>query len=964
MSSPNRIIPGVTWRNRDEAVAFSWHALAAQTRGKVGPEDDIIPYMSVPILLTKLYIPAARPDLVSRSRLLEQLNQGLNSKLTLISAPAGFGKTTIITEWISSLQQGNHLEHPVKFAWYSLDAGDNDPNRFLAYLIALLRKVFGSDSIGEGSLTMLESPQPPPLESVLLPLINEIAVRPAQICFIFDDYHLIDSQPVHDVLSYLLANLPPQMRLVVATRVDPPLQISRLRALGQLTEIRALDLRFTSTETAEFLNRAMGLRLSTVDIAALVTRTEGWIAGLQLAAISLQGHKDASQFIASFSGSDRLVLDYLIEEILDQQPAHIRAFLLHTAICDRFTGALCDALTGQEDGQQILETLERSNLFIVPLDNERFWYRYHHLFSELLRQRLLQARPESVIQLHEQASVWYEQNELPDEAIKHSLRAEDFERAAYLIEAEAEALWHRGKQTKLRQWLNTLPKEIVIAKPYLGVLRAWDQFASGQQDSAEESLRAAEDALSPKNWSAAGLNSETRNQLTASDKMKIQGRVAAIRAFLAFSQGDVAAIRSYAFKALECLPDIDLTWRSAAAVVLGDSYSLSGEPVKAHPVRMDALQASKAAGNIYMTLIAGMKLALNLRELGQLEQVIETCQHHFKIVHENGLSKSDLAGWLLAIWGEVLAERDDLDEALDRAQQGARLAERGRDVGILGWSYLCLTRVLITRGDFAGAEAVIRRIEDVAREVLVPPWIMNLFSAWQLHIWLAQSRLNAISDWLENGDLKLDGDIPILHEKEYIVLARFLLANGQSEEAASLVKRLLERAEAGGATSRIIEILIIQAMIFEAQEDSVKSMKSLGRTITLAQSEGFVRVFVDAGPAMARLLYEALSSDFAPDQIDYIQRLLASFPVEKPVPKKQTLLQSAEYELIEPLTGREIEVLRLIAAGLSRQEIAANLVLSLNTVKAHARNIYGKLGVHSQIQAVGKARTLGLLEKN
>ena len=936
-----------------------WPCLAASLGARQRQDNDIIQFMSVPILLTKLFIPATRPDLVSRSRLIEQLNQGLNCKLTLISAPAGFGKTTVVTEWLSNLQRGNHPERSPRIAWYSLDAGDNDLDHFLTYLIVLLRQVFESDSLGEGSLNMLESPRTPPAESVLLPLINEIAVRPAKICLVLDDYHLIDSQPVHDALAFLLDNLPAKLHLVIATREDPPIQVSRLRARGHLTEIRATDLRFTSTETAEFLNRVMGLNLSAVDIAALETRTEGWIAGLQLAAISLQGHKDASRFIASFSGSNRLVLDYLIEEILDQQPDNVRSFLLQTATCDRFTGALCDALTGQDNGQQTLETLERSNLFIVPLDNERSWYRYHHLFCELLRQHLRQRQPDSVITLHKQASVWYEQNAFAHEAIEHSLRAEDFERAARLIEVQADAFWQRGEQTKLRQWLDLLPAALLFSKPYLCILRAWDQFASGQQESAVESLEAAEKVLSSDRTNTTGPLTAPQNQLTANDSMKIQGRVATIRAFLAFTQGDVDAIRRYSHEALEFLPDTDQTWRSAAAVVLGDSYSFSGETTKAHQVRAEALRASEEAGNIYMTLIAGMKLAVTLRELGQLEQVKQICQQQFQLANKSGLSRSELAGWLLAIWGEVLAEQNDLDEALDKAEQGTRLAERGRDVAILGWSFFCLTRVLFSRGDLAGAEGIIRKTEDSAQELPVPPWITTLLSAWQPRIWLAQDRLNAVLKWLEESKLNLEGDIPYLYEKEYIVLARFLLANGQIDEAASLTQRLLETAEAGGRVSRMIEVLLVQALLFRARGDSSQSMAILDRTITLAQSGGFVQVFVDEGPPMARLLHEALSRGIAPD---YVQRLLAAFPVAETDQKRPLQTQSDEAEWIEPLSEREIEVLRLVAEGLSRQEIASRLVLSLNTVKTHARNVYAKLGVHNKIQAVSKARALGLLE--
>jgi LuxR family maltose regulon positive regulatory protein len=462
-----------------------------------------------PLLQTKLYIPPIRPELVSRSRLIERLNAGLDRELTVISAPAGFGKTTLVSEWVDHLRSDGAKEDQIenRIAWLSLDESDSDPTRFLAYLIAALRTIEprqqSAGNIGKGALSALQSPQPPPAEVVLTTLINEIAAIPDRILLVLDDCHLIEAQPIYDALTFLLEHLPPQMHLVIATREDPHLSLARLRARGQLTELRATDLRFTSSEAAEFLNQVMGLDLSMEDIAALETRTEGWIAGLQLAAISMQGRKDASSLIKSFTGSHRFVLDYLIEEVLEQQSESIQSFLLQTAVLNRLTGPLCDAVrfggarspTGQDNGQATLEMLDHANLFMVPLDEERRWYRYHHLFADLLRQRLNQTQPEQLPILHRRASEWYEQNGFADEAIEHALRAEDFERAAYLIEEQADAVWGRGEHTKLRRWLAGLPVELIFSKPHLCVLHAWELFTSGQQDAAEGSLQAAEKAL-------------------------------------------------------------------------------------------------------------------------------------------------------------------------------------------------------------------------------------------------------------------------------------------------------------------------------------------------------------------------------------------------------------------------------------------------------------------------------------
>jgi LuxR family maltose regulon positive regulatory protein len=906
-----------------------------------------------PILQTKLCIPPIRPELVSRPRLIERLSAGPHRKLTLVSAPAGFGKTTLVSEWVDDLQVAAANESQIVHgtAWLSLDESDNDPTRFLAYSIAALQTI--EANIGKGALSALQSPQPPPTEAVLTSLINEIAAIPDRMILVLDDYHLIDAQPIHDALTFLLEHLPPHMHLIIATRDDPHLPLARLRARGQLTELRATDLRFTFSEAAEFLNQVMGLDLSAEDISALETRTEGWIAGLQLAAISMQGHKDTSGFIKSFTGSHRFVLDYLVEEVLEQQSESVQTFLRQTAVLDRLTDSLCDALTGQGNGQATLEMLERANLFIVPLDEERRWYRYHHLFADLLRQRQRQTQREQVPTLHHRASEWYEQNGFADEAIEHALHAEDFERAAHLIEEHVDAIWQRGEHIRLRRWLAGLPVELVFSRPHLCIPHAWDLFTSGQHDAAEQSLQAAARALDPR---TTETSPPERDLLADSDKHQIQGRVAAIRAFLASYRGDLPGTIQYARQALDNLPEQDSNWRSTAAIALGDAYSFRGELAAAYRARLQALEASKAGGNIYM--IASLKLADTHRQQGQLRRTLEICRQQWELAQEIGLSQTVVAGWLLAIWGETLAELNDLEGAIRQARKGVKLTERGKDVMVIGWSNLCLMRVLFSRGDFAGADKIIQKIENIARKHDIPPFITNPMAAWQARIWLAQVNLDAAAQWVGERGLDADEGPTLLREMEYMALVRILIAQGRLAETTRLLQRLLDTAETGGHTSRAIELLMLQALASQAGGDATQAMMTLEQALTLAEPGGYVRIFVDEGPPMARLLYAVLSRGIAPN---YVQRLLAAFPSAVPEQADSSKSQAPESEWIEPLSERELEVLQLIAKGLTNREIASRLFLSVNTVKAHARTIYGKLDAHNRTQAVARAGALGIL---
>jgi LuxR family maltose regulon positive regulatory protein len=898
------------------------------------------------LLLTKLFIPTSRPDLVSRPDLINQLNAGLHRKLTLISAPAGFGKTTLVTNWLHS--QTADEAAPFLTGWISLDEDDNDPFRFLAYLITTLSLIPDLETeIGNGAMQMVQSAKPPSPQMILTAVINEIAMLADRIILVIDDYHLIESQPVHDALIYLLENLPPQMHIVILTREDPSIQISRLRSRDHMNEFRATDLRFSTAEADEFLNQIMGLGLSKRDVAALEKRTEGWIAGLQLAAISMQGRTDINSFIQSFTGSHHFVIDYLLDEVLSQQPEDIRNFLMQTSILDRLSGDLCNAVTEKENGQYVLETLERSNLFIIPLDNERQWYRYHHLFGDSLHQRFKQTTHDQEGPLHLKASEWYALNGYPNQAIEHALQAEDFDRAVRLIEKQADDCWKGGEQKKLQSWLDAVPVDLLLSNPNLCVFQAWKQFVNEQHYAVEATLQALE---------KLDLTQEFQHE---SERMRIQGRAATIRAFLAFHKGDPDAIFQYAQLALDYLPEDDIIWRNTIYVPLGDAYQMSRSVEDTARIRFETWETSKKIGNIYMNIISSMKYCVSLRQQGNLDIIKEICQQQVILAEENGLSLSPETGWILAVWGEVLAEQGYLDQAIIKTREGVELAPGGY-IGILGVCKRHHIVALFSNGHFAKMEAIIQEVEENGWDRL-PPWMVTEIKSWQIRLWLAQGKIEETSQWIADQGLEANGNPDWYNEEEYLSLVRYLIAVGHPSDTLDLLERVYTKANNKGHVSRVIEILNLKALALQAAGDTPQAMTVLEQSLTLAEPQGFLFAFVNEGPPMARLLYEALSRELSPD---YIQRLLAAFPDIEP---EKTYLRKpgvTDTVWIDPLSERELEVLHLVAEGLSRQDIASQLVLSVNTVKTHARNIFSKLGVTNKMQAVGKARGLGLLDQD
>ena len=885
--------------------------------------------MATPILATKLHLPPPRAKVVIRSRLIERLNEGLPRKMTLISAPAGFGKTTLVSEWLAA------CERPA--AWLSLDEGDNDPSRFLTYLVAALQTI--TPHLGKGVLAVLQSPQPPPTEAILTTLLNEITTVPHNFVLVLDDYHVIDAQPIDLALTFLLEHLPSQIHLVIATREDPQLSLARLRARNHLTELRAADLRFTPSEAAAFLNQVMDLNLSAEDIAALETRTEGWIAGLQLAAISMRGHQDATSFIQSFTGSHHFVLDYLAEEVLQQQPERIQTFLLHTSILDRLCGPLCDAvlLDSSATGQETLEYLEHANLFIVPLDNERRWYRYHHLFADLLRQRLHQSITSStgnvasrVNELHIRASQWYEDSGLEIEAFHHAAAANDIERAERLIDGKGIPLHLRGAVTAILDWLGSLPKTVLDDRPSL-----WWRYGSlllvaGQTTGVEEKLDAAEAALQ-------GTDSDDKTRY-------LVGQIAAARAVLALTRYQVDTMLTQSRRALEHLPPNNLSLRATANWTLGYAYLLQGDRAAAREALTKAISLSQGAGDIFTTILATIGLGQVQEAENQLYPAAETYQRVLQVAGDQPLQIINEAHLGLA---RVLYEWNDLDAAEQHARQSLHLARQyDRAVDRFIICEVFLARLNLARGDVAGAATMLAQASQSAHQQNFVYRIPEVAAAQVLAL-LRQGNLAAAAHLAEAHDLPLSQ-------------ARVHLAQGNTSAALALLERLRQQAEARAWEDEWLKVMVLQAVALHAHGEKEKAVQLLGDALALAEPGGFIRLFVDEDAPIAQLLSEATAHAMRPD---YVAKLLAAFEAEKQASAGESPLRAfpPSQPLIEPLSERELEVLHLIAQGLSNREISERLFLALDTVKGHNQKIFGKLQVQRRTEAVARARELGLL---
>jgi len=910
---------------------------------KAGPEvtvgeggaSQLLLEQREPLLKTKLFIPPIRPNCIVRPRLIEQINSGLDKVLVLISAPAGYGKTTLVSSWLG--------ETSVASAWLSLDEGDNDPIRFLQYLIAALYKIIPAI---RQDLGMLQAIQPVPPGTIMSLLINEIAENAAPFVLVLDDFHVIHAQPILDMLTFLLEHMPPHMHLVLLARTDPPLALSHLRARNQLVDIRAGQLRFTLEEIAVFLNKVMGLKLSADDIAAMEARTEGWIAGLQLAALSMQGCQDVHSFVSAFTGSHHYIMDYLVEQVLQLQPERVRSFLLQTSILDRMCGSLCNTVvevdaTGPNDGQAVLETLEQMNLFVIPLDGERRWYRYHHLFADVLNRRLERLFPHQLPELHRRASRWYEQNGFIPEATHHALTAGDQRRAAQLVEQNGCTLIMRGEVATLLKWIEPVESHLQT-RPWLAIQKAWALSLTGHLDQVEQTLQPAERLISP---------------LEQTGEVRIVlGTIAAARAHSANLRGEAHLAAEFARQALEYLPDSDpfpQSLRSVATATLGDASWIIGNIEEARHAYVEAVRISQTAGNIHLVIIANSNLAHILMELGQLYQAARIYSETLQMATRPDGQRLPLADRVCAGLSRVSYEWNHLQAAAQYTDQCLELCRQWENYDLLAVGYVMSARLEHVQGNPDEAREAMRAAEQLASEHRLSSRRSSWVKSALARLWIAQGNLDRPSHLVQQSGITIDDEIPYLREPEYLVLLRLLLAQGDHDAALALSERLLQKAEVTRRMGQVIETLVLQALAFQGKKEMAQALAVLERALSLAQPEGYVRAFLDEGEPMAKLLYQAKSHRMG---AGYAAELLSAMGRASGTAEPPTQL------LIEPLSAREIEVLKLIEAGHSNQEIAAKLVISITTVKRHISNIYAKLGVESRTQAISRGRELGLFE--
>ncbi len=914
--------------------------------------------MSMPILATKLYIPPPPSQSVFRSRLIDQLNNGLSRKFSLISAPAGFGKSTLVSEWLHQKHHDSMI--PEWMAWLSLDEGDNNPIRFLTYLVSALQ--VKKSAVGQGALSMLQSSQPPPTETILIALLNELTTRAEQCVLVLDDYHLIHSQEVDSALTFLLDHLPSQMNIVMTTREDPQLPLARLRARGDMVELRANDLRFTLDEASEFLNQSMALSLSTKEINALEKRTEGWIVGLRLAALSMQGHQDVTGFIQSFAGSHRFVLDYLVAEVLQRQSETVRDFLMKTAVLDRLNRSLCDAVTEQDNSRNILETLERENLFVIPLDDQRQWYRYHHLFADVLRTFALDERPEQMLDLHKRASIWYQQNGYLPEAAQHALASQDMAYAADLLELARPEMDSQFQSALWLAWVQQIPENIISNRPVLSASYGWALLDCGQMETSEARFQVAERWLDTKqslptpNEAMIVIDEEQFDSLPSS--------IATARAYRALAIGDIPGAISYAQQALALLNEGDIQWHGAASSLLGLAQYATGDLQAAVHSLTEFMETMLRGGRILDAISISFILAEIHTTLGQLHAAQQLLQRALHIAAEQGdpptVGTSDLHRGL----SELLLERYDLNGAEEQLRIGQNLGEKA---SLTGWPHrLCISQAYLAaiRGEVADALALLDEAERIYIRTPLPD--VRPIPAMKVRLWVQQGRLSDAQAWASQREFSTEEALNFLNEYDQLTRIRIQIAHYQSSqdenaihEVLAMLKRLAELAEGGGRRGTLLEILVLQALTYEAKQDRLRAVATVTKALKLAESEGYTAVFLNEGLPIVALLN--VIEQEAGEAAAYARKLLAAYHQDDAgMPPRQDP-SSVSYTLLEPLSERELDVLKMLATDLSGPEIARELMVSLNTVRTHTKNIYSKLGVHNRRTAVRRAQELNLL---
>jgi LuxR family maltose regulon positive regulatory protein len=914
-------------------------------------------HLPEPLLRTKLFIPPVRPNLVERPHLIEQLNQGLRlgHKLTLVSAPPGFGKTTLISSWI------HQLNAPA--TWLSLDEGDNEPNRFVFYMIAALQEAHRE--LGESTLSLLQSPQPPPLETLLTLLINDLATLPCQAILILDDYHVIQNVEIHKALTFLLDHQPPQLHVIIVSREDPALPLHRLRGSGQMNGLYVRDLRFTAAEAATFLLETMGLSLSKEEVGTLERRTEGWVTGLQLAALSIKDAPNPAELVAAFAGDDRYIVDYLIAEVLERQPPAIREFLLSTALLDRFTASLCEAICVSaepeavrdwlpDSSREVIDQLHQANLFIIPLDNKREWYRYHHLFADFLRLRLKEWPASQIAELHRRAAAWFEDRGLLPEAIEHALEAKDYPQAADLIERTAmTTIFGRAQWAVLFDWIEALPADTVRARPRLSLQHAWALYTTGHWNAAVTLLEEIESILNA---------AETRTVET----VRLLGETIAISALIAATLGDTQRSIEQARKALSLLPEDNLTMRCVVLFTLGRSAQMRGDAPRARETLQEAKRVALAAGNIAIAVFASSYLV----EQDVVDGYLERAEDLYRQTRSLGTVGAGVilapTGIACIEMGEALREWNRLDEAARLLNEGIRLCaqQAGLPNEVVNGQVL-LARTQLATGDIQLASQTMQEAEMLFADLLARGGDVRLLIskalAHRLRFWLAQGKLEAAASWLAENNVSVDLAISPGDEWFHLLLARMLIEREHLENAQKQLERLEEIVATRKSPRMAVETLILRALYSQANGDQGHAESTIVEALLLAEPEGYLRLFVDQGESIIPLLEQVAIRTDAPLNAKAILTVLKEERRDGDNAMASAAQSPREESLVEPLKDRELQILRLIAAGLSKREIAAELFLSINTIKTYTSRIYGKLGVHRRAEAVDRAHELNLL---
>jgi LuxR family maltose regulon positive regulatory protein len=902
------------------------------------------------LLITKLHVPPVPPGWLRRPRLSGRLEAALRCRLTVVCAPAGFGKTTLLSEWISVGSEGRGVS-ALPAAWLSLDKEDNDPDRFWTYFIAALQTV--QSDLGRRSREMLETGKAPSIRAVLTTLVNDINEARRDFVLVLDDYHEITSKSVHESVAFLVDHLPPQAHLVLATRVDPPLPLARLRVRGQLNELRAADLRFTTDEAAAFFNDIMDLGLTKDHVKALDSLTEGWIASIRMAAISMQGCESIPGFIAEFAGTHRHVMDYLVEEVLGRQRAGVQQFLVRTSILDRLCVSLCNAVTGSENGQEMLDHLQSANLFVVPLDEGRKWFRYHHLFSDLLRDRLQRTQGDRIPVLHRRASEWFEREGLTSEAIHHALAARDLDRAADLIESVAVPLISQGKISAPQGWLDKLPEHVILSRPWLCIGLANVRSARGQLAAVQPLVEAVESILS--------RAPAAKTPRDAESERRIRGHLTSLRIPLFLARGEIDEAIRLCHEAIDQSPDDQSTVRCMSVLLLGLAHWMKADMPRAMQYLGEAAVYGQSSGNFFITLVAMGHLADIYVRQGRLHQAAEASRRAIRLGTEWGggepLPATSYAHICLA---QILYQWNEVEEAIHYVNHAIELGRQGVQLTIAVMAVPGLAPLTELMGQTTALSDALDELEGVA--TASRSTVMSRVTAsWRARLSLARGDIGQAMQWaVERESAKFDADegLEFALEFEYLTLVRLKIARGQLQGVPSLLERVRKRAEAEGRMGSVIEILVLLATTLRAQGRIDEAMTVLQRALALAEPEGYVRVFVDAGEPMAELLRSALKQRMMPE---YVSSLLGSFGSGAGRDGATTVTGSRVKPMSEPVTGRELEILGLLAAGASNKQIAEELVLVTGTVKAHLLNIYRKLDVHNRTQAVARARELNLI---